>query len=105
MYEFWTELKIHPKKIPKNFFLLFFWSKSQNGGEIHEFEAWNNHEIAGITNFEITKCGDPLYDDIQDINNIGTIMKDINELFPVIAFDATIIENEQNLKEIKSKNH
>ena len=66
MYEFWTELKIHPKKIPKNFrkfskkifFFAFFGSKSRNGGEIHEIrpetesrnsgdhEFWN-HEMGG----------------------------------------------------------
>ena len=65
MCEFWREKKINGKKIPKifqkNFFLLFFGLKSRNGGEIHEFEAWKNHEIAGITNFEITKSGDSLY--------------------------------------------
>ena len=57
--------KINGKKIPKIFqeffFFAFFGLKSRNGGEIHEFEAWKNHEIAGITNFEITKSGDPLY--------------------------------------------
>ena len=42
----------------------------------------------------------PNHDDTQDINNIGTIMRDINELFPAIPFNATIIEKEQNLKEI-----
>ena len=45
----------------KNFFLLFFWSKSRNGGEITNLCQKQNHEMEGITNFEITKCGDPLY--------------------------------------------
>ena len=74
MYEFWTELKIHPKKIPKNFrkffeicfcFLLFLvkipkwrgnsriWGlkQSRNSGD-HEF--WN-HEMRGFPVYIIFK--------------------------------------------------
>ena len=65
MYEFWTEKKIRKKKSEnfskKKFFFAFFWSKSRNGGEITNLCQKQNHEMEGITNFEITKCGDPLY--------------------------------------------
>ena len=65
MYEFWTEKKSE-KKNPKIFqkkknFFAFFGSKSWNGGEITNLCQKQNHKIEGITNFEITKCGDPLY--------------------------------------------
>ena len=42
----------------------------------------------------------PNHENTQDINNIGTIMKDVNELIPIIPFDTTLMEEEQNLKEI-----
>ena len=35
-----------------------FSSKSRNGGEFTKLVFYNNHEIAGITNYETTKCGD-----------------------------------------------
>ena len=45
--------KLFPKKkrIPTFFFFFFFLQKGLK----------QNHKIAGITNCEITKCGDPLY--------------------------------------------
>ena len=43
---------IHWKKKNLKFFGFFF-SKSQNGGKFTK--------LAGFTNYEITKCGDPLY--------------------------------------------
>ena len=61
------EQKKNQKKKIRKFFkkkkqiLLFFWSKSRNGGEITNLCQKQNHEMEGITNFEITKCGDPLY--------------------------------------------
>ena len=44
------------KKNPKKYFFLDFFFK------IMKFGLKQNHEIAGITNCEITKCGDPLYE-------------------------------------------
>ena len=43
----------------------------------------------------------PNHDNIQDINNIGTIMKDVNELIPIIPFNTPLMEEGQNLKEIE----
>ena len=40
-------------------------------------------------------------DNIQDINNIGTIMQDINELIPIIPSDTPLIEEGQAFKEIE----
>ena len=37
----------------------FSTSKSWKSGEFMKSVLENNHEIAGITNFEIMKCGDP----------------------------------------------
>ena len=50
------------KKIPKkNFFLDFFFQIHEMAGIFTKLCLKQNHEIAGITNCEITKCGDSLY--------------------------------------------
>ena len=38
-----------------------FSSKLRNGGKFTKLVFYSNQEIAGITDYEITKCGDPLY--------------------------------------------
>ena len=43
-----------------------------------------NHEIAGITNCEITKCGDPLYHEVNEFR--GDIIEHLtekNQIIPV----------------------
>ena len=61
------DIKKFKKIIQKNnnsktfFFHDFSTSKSRIGREFPKLVLYNNQEIAGITNYEITKCGDPLY--------------------------------------------
>ena len=56
-----------PKFFSDFFFLLFFPLKSRNSEEFTKLSLKMNHEIARITNSEITKCGDPLYRNIDSI--------------------------------------
>ena len=59
----------NPEKIPKIFrkfsefffFLLFLFKNHEIERNSRNLTLKMNHEIAGITNSEITKCGDPLY--------------------------------------------
>ena len=74
MHEFWTE-NISENFSKKNL-SCFFLSKSRNGGEftnlMPEIES-RNGEMAGITNSEITKSGDPLYE-LKSLKLIYTIV-------------------------------
>ena len=66
--------------------------------KVHFFSLFSlkgNHEIAGITNCEITKCGDPLYQEQTRRNNnsswrtvkylIETIQTLLHTIFPHIV--------------------
>ena len=59
MHEFWTE----KKHLNKNFWNFFFFF-CQNHEMARNSRIWclkQNHEIEGVTNYEITKYGHPLY--------------------------------------------
>ena len=71
----------------------------------HSYDSLNNINdliLAELFDFDLLDGIDmvPNHENTQDINNIGTIMKDVNELIPIIPFDTTLMEEEQNLKEI-----
>ena len=79
--------KLFPKKFekPKKTFFLnhdFFPSKSWNRGKFTKLVLENHHEIAGITNCEITKCGTPC-----------TIVDDAISIFKSLHFARICIWN------------
>ena len=63
-----NSLDLKQKKIPKKsrkfsdfFFFTFLFQNHEIERNSRNLTLKMNHEIAGITNSEITKCGDPLY--------------------------------------------